>query len=243
MCAAVRTLLISDLHLGDPFRRDVLRRSAPRERLLAALGDVERLVLLGDTLEVRSGARGLAAAEPVLRAIGEALGPQREVIVVPGNHDARLARRWILDQGRQLGLANRVDPAASRPLSQVLSWLAPARTEVSYPGVWVADGVWATHGHYLDRHLVPESAIGLRRRGVRGDGVGAAGAAGALPIDYERRRGRRRGGDDGVGDALRSPARALGRLAKKGVVSVVPGLLLRSGLAPVTAEVLGLQMR
>ena len=32
-----------------------------------------------------------------------------------------------------------------------------------YPGLWLADGVWATHGHYLDRHLLPVSAYGVAR--------------------------------------------------------------------------------
>ena len=28
----------------------------------------------------------------------------------------------------------------------------PARLDVAYPGVWLRDDVYATHGHYLDRH-------------------------------------------------------------------------------------------
>ena len=35
--------------------------------------------------------------------------------------------------------------------------------EVRYPGVWLSEGVWATHGHYLDRHLLPEAAFGIAR--------------------------------------------------------------------------------
>ena len=30
-------------------------------------------------------------------------------------------------------------------------------------GVWLSERVWATHGHYLDRHLMPESAVGIGR--------------------------------------------------------------------------------
>ena len=30
--------------------------------------------------------------------------------------------------------------------------LAPARVRVAYPGVWLRDDVYATHGHYGDRH-------------------------------------------------------------------------------------------
>ena len=52
---------------------------------------------------------------------------------------------------------------------------------VSYPGVWLDDGVWATHGHYLDRHLMPESSVGILR-GL----FGRQPPDGARPIDYER---------------------------------------------------------
>src|SRR5450759_3328929 len=87
----VRTLVISDLHLGNRGRRDVLRRPQALERLLDALADVGRLVLLGDSAELltRHPRRPLAAAEPVLRAIGERMGngAGREIVLVPGNHD------------------------------------------------------------------------------------------------------------------------------------------------------------
>ena len=36
-----------------------------------------------------------------------------------------------------------------RPVARML---APASVDVAYPGVWLADGVYATHGHYVDRH-------------------------------------------------------------------------------------------
>jgi hypothetical protein len=29
----------------------------------------------------------------------------------------------------------------------------PARVRLAYPGLWLADGVYATHGHFLERHL------------------------------------------------------------------------------------------
>jgi hypothetical protein len=35
----------------------------------------------------------------------------------------------------------------------IADWLGDARLEVRYPGVWVRDDVYATHGHYLDSHM------------------------------------------------------------------------------------------
>ena len=72
----------------------MLRRQPERASLLARLGEFDRLVLLGDTLELRHGpARdALAAAAPVLRELAAAVG---EVVVVPGNHDHALLRGWL----------------------------------------------------------------------------------------------------------------------------------------------------
>jgi len=71
----MRTLVISDLHLGMRYERDVLRRRAPLAVLLEALGGVERLVLLGDVVELseRNSDDGLAVAQPVPRT-GTAAG-------------------------------------------------------------------------------------------------------------------------------------------------------------------------
>ena len=48
----MRTLVISDLHLGTRPGHDVLQRPAAQARLFAALDGVDRLVLLGDALEL-----------------------------------------------------------------------------------------------------------------------------------------------------------------------------------------------
>jgi hypothetical protein len=122
-------------------------------------------VLLGDTVELLEGhpREALAVAEPVLRALGEALGPEREVVVVPGNHDRPLIADWLGRHAGAVGLDTVVPAEASGELAAVAGWLAPARVTVRYPGVWLADGVWGTHGHYLDRHLLPVSAFGMAR--------------------------------------------------------------------------------
>src|ERR1700722_2314550 len=97
-CAAVRTLIVSDLHLGLRSGIDVLRRPDPLERLLDAIDGVDRLVLLGDAVEPLSWTTRSSApvAEQTLRAIGRTLGPDRTVVVVPGNHDSHLVRAWAL---------------------------------------------------------------------------------------------------------------------------------------------------
>jgi hypothetical protein len=76
----MRTLVISDLHLGMRYRRDVLRGRRPLAVLLDALADVQRLVLLGDVVELseHDSSDALAVAGPVLRALGERLGPDGE---------------------------------------------------------------------------------------------------------------------------------------------------------------------
>lgn len=188
----MRTLIISDLHLGSRLGRDVLRHREGLDRLLAALDDlaVDRLVLLGDTVELAEGRprQAMAVAEPVLRAIGAAMGPEREIVVVPGNHDAALTRKWARAQGAALTLDALAPHGASPWLAELTSWLAPARVTVRTPGVWISDRVWATHGHYLDRHLLPESAWGIARGHVRRDERADAAVAVVGPGHYEGQR-------------------------------------------------------
>jgi UDP-2,3-diacylglucosamine pyrophosphatase LpxH len=236
------TLVVSDLHLGSRLQRDVLRRPAARAALFAALDGVERLVLLGDTVELLEGRSraALAIAEPVLRELGARLGPHREVVLVPGNHDRALIRAWLHDRARDLAIDAAIPAHASPALAEVVSWLAPARVSVRYPGLWLADGIYATHGHYLDRHLLPESAFGLHRR---------AAAASATIADYEH------GPHMTQVEALLISylPRRLGALAddiagglRGAVMASLPMAARRRGahrLAPLNAAVLGVQMR
>ena len=110
-------------------------------------------------VELRHGpARdALGAAAPVLAAIGEALGAGREVVIVPGNHDHQLLSAWFERRGRggppaALGLETPVDWRDGEMLAQLAACLAPADVRVAYPGVWLRGDVYATHGHYCDRH-------------------------------------------------------------------------------------------
>ncbi|HKE78423.1 MAG TPA: metallophosphoesterase [Solirubrobacteraceae bacterium] len=159
----MKTLVISDLHLGARTNVDVLRRPAAQQALLEALDGVDRLIVLGDLLELRHGPAydALEAARPVLRAIGERLGGDGEVVLVPGNHDFRLIAPWLEWRSRNghapLGLQERAGPKASTMTRAIARMLQPASLDVVYPGIWLDDGVYATHGHYLDRHVTVPS--------------------------------------------------------------------------------------
>jgi hypothetical protein len=150
------------------------------------LGEFDRLVLLGDVVELLEGrpAEAMEVAEPVLRELGMKLGPEREVVLVAGNHDTDLVRPWVRAQGAGLSLDASVPLDATPELKLIASWLAPARVTARYPGLWVGEGTWATHGHYLDRHLLPSTAYGLAR-GL----LGRLPGDGAVPADYERAGG------------------------------------------------------
>jgi hypothetical protein len=241
----VRTLVVSDFHLGARLRRDVLRRAEALEPLLLALDSVDRLVLLGDVIELLEGRprRAMEVAEPVLRAIGARLGSVREVIVVPGNHDAALVRPWLTVPGVPLEVDASIPLDATPMLARVVSWLGPARVRVHYPGVWLSERVWATHGHYLDRHLLPESAFGIAR-GL----LGRLPRDGATPVDYERAGGPSLTHLEALLTRwLPRPLAVLfDDLTELVRAATMPGIqrrLLSRRIAPLTAQLLGAQMR
>ena len=142
----------------------------PLAALLAALEDVDRLVLLGDIVELMEGRaqQAMGVAEPVLRAIARVIGAHGEIIVVPGNHDRPLVRAWARRAGETLCAGQpRCRSTQAPALARLTAWLAPASVRVSYPGVWLDERIWVTHGHYLDWHLMPVSSFGFARGGSR----------------------------------------------------------------------------
>lgn len=151
----MRTLVISDLHLGGRTGVDVLRHEEIQAPLLAEVGRADRLLLLGDTLELRQGParEALANARPVLERIAGALPADADVVLVPGNHDHALVSGWLETRHKAIGLESQVRPRTAGPLARtVAGWLGAERTTLSYPGFWVREDVYATHGHYLDPH-------------------------------------------------------------------------------------------
>ncbi|MEA2362163.1 MAG: hypothetical protein QOD71_1308 [Thermoleophilaceae bacterium] len=156
----MRTAVISDLHLGALNDADMLRRPGALDRLVAALEGADRVVLLGDTLEMRE--RPVAALLEVVRPLFERLAPVlagKRVTVVPGNHDHQLGQPWLGRAqlaGRPLGPGNEWPVAAGEAdgVAGVLaSWLPGSEVTVAYPGLYLGSGTYATHGQYLDLHL------------------------------------------------------------------------------------------
>ncbi len=132
----MRTLVVSDLHIGAGHGRTHLDAPA-LDALASALEPTDRLVLLGDIVELRERPiqDSLAAAAGVLPQLAACLGPGREVVYMFGNHDHQLRAR----------------PAAVAEIEGMLAG-GGASVRFAYPGVWLRDDVYAHHGHYLDRH-------------------------------------------------------------------------------------------
>jgi predicted phosphodiesterase len=154
----VRTAIVSDLHLGIGSGADLLRRPDMLDRLLAEVAGADRLVLLGDVLELRDRPlpEVLENAAPVMAALGEAMAGG-EVVVVAGNHDHHLIEPWLerraLEGGEELGLEQAGAPEGLA--FEAFAEQAGGGTAVrfAYPGLWLREDVYALHGHYLDRHL------------------------------------------------------------------------------------------
>jgi predicted phosphodiesterase len=184
----MRTAIVSDLHLGSASREDLLRYPEVRRVLMEEIGDADRLVLLGDVVELRDLRVGTAleVARPFFEEVGRALA-DREVVLVPGNHDHRLAEDVLddacLSEDEALGLECSVEPSTA-PTQLIQRWLGGARLRIAYPGMWLRDDVYATHGHYMDVHLsLPRAeciaAVAMSRA------IGSVPAS-ATPADYER---------------------------------------------------------
>jgi predicted phosphodiesterase len=196
----VRTLILSDLHLGSGGDIDLLRRPEVRQTLWAEVERMDEVVLLGDAVELRDRplAEALALARPFFDELGSAIGAGR-VMVVPGNHDHHLLDDWFerrrLEAAGPLGLEQRVS-VESGPLAQLVAGMGGTPIELAYPGVWLRPGVYATHGHYLDRHLTVPTferlAVAAVERVLGGsreisEEPGSPNDAGsASPDDYER---------------------------------------------------------
>lgn len=240
-----------------------------RAALLEALDGIDRVVLLGDAIELRQGPirEALAAARPFFAELGAALGREREVVLVPGNHDHQLVEPWLERRRRDrvpppLRLDEQAMWAPGDVVATLAEWLKPARLTLRYPGIWLRDDVYATHGHYLDRHTTVPTFERLSA-GVMGRVVGAVPAPpptgpGARPDDYEaalapiyawsyalaQHADDRTQGTQGVsvkvwrtlaGDGHRPlRRRALAALFPLGIVAIN-----RAGIGPVQANVTG----
>lgn len=183
----MRTAILSDLHLGSAFGEDVLRDAAIRRVLLERIGDADRVILLGDAVELRELplAESLQRARPFFEELGEALAG-RPVVLVPGNHDHRLAEPLLEElalAGPGLELEHRA-AASSEATARIDAWLGRAELQVAYPGLWVREDVYATHGHYMDCHMsLPRLECVAAAAVMRAFGSLPADAG---PAEYER---------------------------------------------------------
>lgn len=183
----MRTAIVSDLHLGSGIGEDLLRDAGIRRTLLDQIATADRLVLLGDVLELRELplAVVLDAARPFFEELGEATAG-RPVVLVPGNHDHWLAEpllERVALEGRPLGLEERAAPVGDAA-TRIAAWLGGAELEIAYPGIWLRDDVYATHGHYMDCHMsLPRLECIVAAATMRAFGPLPAAVE---PADYER---------------------------------------------------------
>jgi Calcineurin-like phosphoesterase len=177
----VRTVVISDMHLGARPVNDVLRSHLVRAKLMPALPGADQVVLLGDAVELRQAPvqDALDAARPFFGELGEALGGAR-VVIVPGNHDHPLLPESVEGQFERA-----VNAREAGPLGRIASWLPQTELVLSYPGYRIRPDVWAMHGHYLDCHTtvptIEAMLVSVAKRRSR------LPAEGRLTVsDYER---------------------------------------------------------
>jgi predicted phosphodiesterase len=197
----VRTVVLSDLHLGSSGAIDLLQRADMREVLWNELEGADQVVLLGDVIELRDRplAEALERSEPFFEELASVIAGGR-VVFVPGNHDHHVLEEWLerrrLDESEPLGLEQRI-AADFGPVRHLTARMEGASVELAYPGIWLRPGVYATHGHYLDRHLTVPTferlAVAAVERLLGGareasvDEPGESSAPGsAEPDDYER---------------------------------------------------------
>ncbi len=152
----MRTAIVSDLHLGSGFGEDLLREAEIRRVLFEHLAGADRLVLLGDALELRELplATAMERARPFFEELGKAMAG-RPVVLVPGNHDHRLAEPLLeeLALGSEpLALEHRARPSGEAGV-RLAAWLGDTPLVLAYPGIWLREDAYATHGHYMDCHM------------------------------------------------------------------------------------------
>ncbi len=203
----------------------------------------------------------------MLGEIGAALPAGAEVVIVPGNHDHELLAGWFERRRRSaltpaLGLESGVDWRPGEALDALAGSLEPAEVRVAYPGVWLRDDVYATHGHYSDRHttvpLFERLAVGAMARivGEAADGPRSAEdyEAAQAPLyawihSVAQHGGARLGrGSHGVSTQAWSTLTARRRrgVRQRAIAAGFPlavAALNRAGLGPLRADISGAALR
>jgi hypothetical protein len=265
----VRTLVISDLHIGLEGDGARLEDRDAASALRVATEQADRLILLGDILELRRGPvrHALAAAQRVLPDLVQGLGPGKEIVVVPGNHDHELLSRWfdrrsiesVPEAPQPLGPASRVRWRKGEALAELAGLLGSggAKVTASYPGVWLREDVYATHGHYLDC-VTTVPAFERLAAGAMGRLLGRPVAELTAVDDYEAalspiyawmyasaqvtQNPREQDGSDRIWYRIRE-AQGLKRIAWEAAVLAVVAGLNAAGIGPVKPELTGVEFR
>ena len=262
------TAVLSDLHVGAVTKRSVATEPVSLAAMAERLRGVEHVVLLGDVFELRETPLpdALAASEPLFRALGEALGGGR-MTIVPGNHDHHLAAPLLeersLNGTAPLALDSAIAAPGHGPAARIASWLAGAELRIAYPGLWIRDDVFATHGHYLDLHnTVPTLeclAVSATERALGGgpgtrlapdDYEAALGPVYALTFSLAQAGPRSRRLTGGASAAIWrrtggsiGPPRLSGRLIAGLAIPGAVALVNRAGLGPFRADLSGHTLR
>ncbi len=155
----MRSAVISDLHLGTLPENDLLRLPEMRERLFEATKDVDRLVILGDLVELREAPVGhsLETVYEFADHLNSAFAG-RQVVITAGNHDHALIAAWLESRRlrpkpQPLPVDSCVKAPRSGPLGTIVRRLPDCEVMLAYPGLRLREDVYATHGHYLDLHM------------------------------------------------------------------------------------------
>lgn len=150
-----RCVVLSDLHLGDPYGCDLLRYRWAQDKLWPLLDGCDQLILLGDTFELalQNLAASLAAARPWLQELNRRY-PGMRLMMIPGNHDHHFVAQ-ATDERRERAALQLPDESHFQvaPAERVLSTLCPDLVISSaYPVHRIGDCV-LHHGHYVTTHL------------------------------------------------------------------------------------------
>ncbi|HEX8054981.1 MAG TPA: hypothetical protein VF517_18505, partial [Thermoleophilaceae bacterium] len=189
------------------------------------------------------------------------------VTLVAGNHDHQLAAPLLdahrLDGAAPLALDAAAPPPATGPVASIAEWLGPAELRLAYPGTWIRDDVYATHGHYLDLHnTVPalecvavsavERVLGRSEDGRRtpDDYEAALAPFYALAFELAQARKTTRQTTGGASVAIwrrtggaGSPTTLTGRLLADVAIPAAVGALNRTGIGPYRPQLDGPALR
>ena len=192
----VRTLVVSDLHLGAARAPTCCAAPGACERADGRARDgVERLVLLGDTLELRQGPlrEALGGGAPVLREARRGARRGRRDRLVPGNHDHALVAPWLERRHRDgaAALAGSPRPRDGSPSDAGRRARARRRrrrgSTLAYPGVLAARRrLRACMVTTSTVHTTVPTLRAPRAPALMARLVGAPPERGALTDDYER---------------------------------------------------------